>query len=159
MNTYLHRFLGAIAVAVATLTTLAHANAPAGRYVITASGTAGGTVYDTKTNLTWQQKTSSASSLAAAKTYCAGAAANTLPGTGWRVPTAKELVTLIDNSRQSPAMDPTAFASGYGGGPTWSSSPVTSVGYTWQVDFGLGTTGYAANGSPGVRCVLSGRLP
>ena len=93
MNASLLRFLGAIIVA-AVVTAPAWATAPSGRYTITA-----GTVYDTKTKLTWQQPGPSATyTWAAAKTYCAGLGSS-LGGTGWRLPTIKELQTIVDNSK------------------------------------------------------------
>jgi hypothetical protein len=55
MNAPILRFLGAISIVGVTLPTPADANAPAGRYVVTNGGTVNGTVYDTKTKLTWQQ--------------------------------------------------------------------------------------------------------
>lgn len=82
------------------------ADAPADRYTIT-----GGTVYDSKTKLTWQQTPSSTDiTLTDAKSTCAGLG-TTLGGSGWRVPTVKELATLLDYSRNGPKADPTAFPS------------------------------------------------
>src|SRR5450631_801437 len=86
--------------------TVARANAPAGRY-----GGSGSIVVDSKTNLTWQQSPApSGMSWANAKTYCAGVG-STLGGTGWRLPTEKELLTLIDYSQATgPLIDQSAFA-------------------------------------------------
>ena len=57
--------------------------------------TAGGTVYDTKTKLTWQQAISSSTyTWADAQTYCAGVSMS-LGGTGWRLPTLVELKTIV----------------------------------------------------------------
>jgi hypothetical protein len=76
--------------------------APNGRYTI-----ANGVVFDEQTKLAWQQTTSLLKYLATdASTYCA---ALTFPSfsSGWRVPTWKELHTLMDaRTRQ---LDPTAF--------------------------------------------------
>jgi hypothetical protein len=62
----------------------ADANAPAGRYTI-----AEGTVYDTKTMLTWQQTIPTRQYYwADAKTYCGSATVSSaLGGSGWRLPT------------------------------------------------------------------------
>jgi hypothetical protein len=130
----------ALALAVvgvaAGLTLLARADAPAGRYTI-----ANGTVYDTKTKLTWQQAVPGTTyTWANAKTYCAGLS---LAGTEWRLPTVKELQTIVDELQTNPAIDATAFPST----PTsrfWSSSPLagssSSSSYAWHVYFIDGST-------------------
>jgi hypothetical protein len=153
MNARIFRFLAAVAVVVA-LTASADASAPAGRYVVTSGGTGNGTVYDTKTKLTWQQTVpSTAYTWANAKTYCAGVGAS-LGGTGWRLPTCKELQTIVDDSQTNPSIDTTAFPST----PAawfWSSSPVAgSSSYAWGVYFDFGDTyGYDITNTNYVRCV------
>src|ERR1700690_1382575 len=98
MNANSLRLVSALAaVAMALAVPAGAATAPAGRYTYPATGT----VYDTKTKLTWQQTAQSAPrpyAGAAAKTYCAGVGA-TLGGTGWRLPTVKELQTIVGESR------------------------------------------------------------
>ena len=154
MNTSLPRFLCAVAMIAVTLPTPAHADAPAGRYVVTNGGTTNGTVYDTKTKLTWQQTVpSTAYTWANAKTYCAGVGAS-LGGTGWRLPTCKELQTIVDDSQTNPSIDTTAFPST----PAawfWSSSPVAgSPSLGCLVDFYYGLThNYDISPSNYVRCV------
>jgi hypothetical protein len=137
--------LGSVAfVTAVAFSRLAGANAPTGRY--TASG---GTVYDTKTKLTWQQTSPSAMYAlqgGAAATYCAGLSA-TLGGSGWRVPTVKELLTIMDYSQLTNGMTmPPAVAwdsvfqfTGGGVPPLyyWSSTasaqnPLTAA---WAVNF------------------------
>jgi hypothetical protein len=146
MNARIPLSLTAVGV-VAALALFAHANAPAGRYT-----TANGTVYDTKTKLTWQQAVSSAAyTWADAKTYCSGLS---LEGTGWRLPTAKELQTIVDESRSNPAIDPNAFPST----PSvwfWSSTPSAgSSSGAWLVYFLDGNTDYyGVSGPSSVRCV------
>jgi hypothetical protein len=155
MNARIFRFLAAVAVVVA-LTASADASAPAGRYVVTSGGTGNGTVYDTKTKLTWQQTVpSTAYTWANAKTYCAGVGAS-LGGTGWRLPTCKELQTIVDDSQTNPSIDTTAFPST----PAawfWSSSPVAgSPSYAWLVNFNNGYTYNFYDGftdTLSVRCV------
>jgi hypothetical protein len=122
--------------------------APPGRYAFPASGT----VYDTRTALTWQQAVDAGLyTQRAATTYCTGLS---LAGTGWRLPNVRELLTLVDPTRFSPAIDPTAFPST----PSdyfWSSSPyVGGSAGGWLVTF---IYGYSNNGSTSssnlVRCV------
>lgn len=129
------------------------ASAPAGHYTFST-----GIVYDTKTKLTWQQGFSpSTLNWADAKTYCAGIG-TTLGGTGWRLPTVKELLTLVDNTLATgPLIDLTAFPNT----PStwfWTSTP-TAVASTnaWLVAFANGS----ANAGPQantieVRCVRGG---
>jgi hypothetical protein len=148
MNAYVPRVLGAVVAVV--LTASADASAPAGRYT-----TASGTVYDTKTKLTWQQDAPSTTyTWGDAKTYCAGVGAS-LPGTGWRLPTIKELLTIVDDSRSNPSIDPTAFPA-TPANYFWSSSPwADSPSYAWNVHFNYGYPGYQAAVSNmfHVRCV------
>jgi len=150
------RFFGAVAVTALTLSAAANAAAPTGRYVVTNDGTSSGTVYDTKTKLTWQQTvTSTAYTWANAKTYCTGVGTS-LGGTGWRLPTLKELQTIIDFSQASPSIDSTAFPSTP---PSifWSASLLTgSTSYAWYVDFSAGNSwndGNIGAATFRVRCV------
>jgi hypothetical protein len=144
MNVSVPRFLGAAAIIAVTLPTSAGANAPAGQYVVTAGGTPNGTVYDTKSKLTWQQTVSSMTyTWAAAQTYCAGLDTS-LGGTGWRLPTAKELISIVDLSQASaPMIDPNAFPSTPSAG-FWSSSPAggSPPSTAWLINFNRGSWGY-----------------
>ena len=155
MNASILRFLSAVAIIAVTLPTAADANAPAGQYVVTADGTGNGTVYDTKSKLTWQQTVSSTTyTWAAAKTYCAGVGTS-LAGTGWRLPTLKELQSLVDYSQSAgPLIDQNAFPST----PSnwfWSASPLAgSPSYALVVAFGNGYAFSSGISFPyGVRCV------
>jgi hypothetical protein len=158
MNDSTLRFLGAIAiVAIVNLPTLADAAAPAGRYVVTAGGTNKGIVYDTKTKLTWQQEVQSNYTWADAKTtYCPGVG-SILGGSGWRLPTLKELYTIIDFSMSdAPRIDASAFP----GMPTdtsayfWSASPKSgSSNGAWGLDIGGLVQGFWVDNTAYVRCV------
>jgi hypothetical protein len=147
MKAHVPRFVAAVAVIVVALTASADANAPAGRYT-----TANGTVYDTKTKLTWQEAVPTGTyTWANAKAYCAGLSLN---GTGWRLPTIKELQTIVDDSQANPSIDTTAFPST----PTswfWSSSPLAgSPSLAWWVNFFYGDTLHVdVSNSYYVRCV------
>ena len=120
------------------------ADAPAGRYTASA-----GTVTDKKTGLVWQQADNATTySRDDARVYCEGLSLN---GVGWRLPTAKELVSLADLKAASPALDPIFAATApfrY-----WSISTL-SVSTALDVDL---TYGYITGNSPSsqylARCV------
>ena len=123
------------------------ADAPAGRYTFPASGT----VYDTRTKLTWQRVADGNEyTQSAAASYCASLS---LAGTGWRLPSADELLTLIDPTRYNPAVDP-AFSSS-SGNPFWSSTPYAgSSDRGWTVYFLEGSSSFYLTSSKClVRCV------
>jgi Protein of unknown function (DUF1566) len=131
---------------------VASAGAPALRYTI-GTGPAAGTVYDTKTKLTWQQAVSGTTyAWADAKKACQAASTN---GGGWRLPTAPELLSLVDFLAASgPFIDTTAFPNT----PTkafWSATPVVGSSTTaWPVDFGSGdSNGVSVTTASYVRCV------
>jgi hypothetical protein len=130
------------------------ADAPPGRY--TASG---GTVVDGATHLIWQQVLATSggddgagrSTWANAKSYCASL------GGGYRLPTAKELLTIVDFSRTNPSID--TSAGGFPGTPSepfWTATPLAGSPPTgaWFISF---DDGYAGNGDmtqpSRVRCV------
>jgi hypothetical protein len=118
----------------------AAAEAPQGRYQV-----ASGEVLDTQTGLVWQQ-VSSASTLswADAQAYCASP---------WRVPSMKELQTLVDEAETDPAIDQAAFpdVSAAAGYDYWSSSPVAGLSPIawWYVEFRWGGDSY---GDPSYAC-------
>jgi formylglycine-generating enzyme required for sulfatase activity len=149
MNVFF-RTIGAVGLVAVAFLAPARANAPAGRYTIT-----GGTVFDAKTKLTWQQTAPAESyTWADAKTYCQTVGAS-LGGTGWRLPTIKELVTIVDYSQTgSPRIDPTAFPGTPAGG-FWSSSPVAgSPSAAWYVSFIIGNVdNFGVGDMANVRCV------
>jgi hypothetical protein len=103
----------------------------------------GGTVLDTKTKLTWQQTPPTATyAWPEAKTYCASVVTSALGGSGWRLPTYKELLTIVDNAEStSPMIDRSAFPDT----PPdffWSSTPgADSPSMAWAVEFNYGDSG------------------
>jgi hypothetical protein len=136
----------------------ASAAAPVEHYLV--NGTGGtATVRDVNTGLTWQQlPASTAMTFAAARSTCAGLG-GTLGGAGWRLPTEKELLTLVDFAQTAPPfIDSTAFPgtppSEYSWASTWSSNSGT---YGWVVDFNdaIGLTSALSNAAT-VRCVRDG---
>ena len=87
----------------------------------TAPDDAADTILDTRTKLTWQHSTMRSDSKAAAADYC------TKLGDGWRLPSAKELMSLTDPSRYLPAVDP-VFAGSTEDGFFWSATKTSLNG-------------------------------
>ena len=153
MKTRAHRILGTVAVAGLFATTASHANAPAGRYTTPSSGL----VYDTKTKLTWQATfaTNVSWGTAAGQT----AAICSALGAGWRVPTVKELQSIVDYSLPSSTsvgMIDSKFFPNTPGFEFWSSTlEAGNSANGWYVTFYDGST--ATNGTDGntwdLRCV------
>lgn len=124
--------------------TWASANAPARRYTVS-----GGVVSDTRTKLSWRQTPPAGTySWLDGRNYCTGL------GTGWRLPTFKELTTIVDFGKTAPAIDTTAFL-GTHSAAYWSLTFLANNGArVWGVNFSNGdvavidiaTTNY-------VRCV------
>ena len=123
------------------------AAAPPGHFRVS-----GDEVQDTATGLTWQRRAPRDTyTRDEAAEFCAGLAVG---GERWRVPTIKELQTLVDESRARPAIDEQAFpgtASAY----FWSSSAVANFSvYTWTVNFADGSDLWFPNENRHhVRCV------
>jgi len=139
MNDFARRVLIFLTLACAACVLLFHplarANAPVGRYTVS-----GGTVTDTKTNLVWQQTPPTATATeSAAATYCAGLGSS-LGGTNWRLPTVKELLTLVDFTRDT-VIDSTAFPN-TPANYFWTATAVTGAPTSvWVVNFSNGETG------------------
>jgi hypothetical protein len=139
------------------------ANTPAVHYTINPgatvsdAGTGGGaassveTVTDNWTGLTWQrQRAAQGRNYADAGAYCAQL------GNGFRLPTTKELLSLIDPTAYSPAIDRNAFPDLNASGETfWASTPVyPSSGSFYLVDFNEGVVTVAQyDYATSVRCV------
>jgi hypothetical protein len=106
-----------VLLAAAVLGSHAHADAPPQRFELR-----GDIAYDTRTKLSWQRGTAPQiySSLAAAHAYCSGLDLN---GTGFRVPTLRELATIVDTSRNNPAIDLDIFPN-TSSGTYWSSTAI-----------------------------------
>jgi Protein of unknown function (DUF1566) len=150
MNSRSPRLLGA-ALALAGLATAitGHAMAPAARYTAT-----NGTTYDTKTKLTWEQTLSTTATFteANAAAHCAALTTN---GLKWRLPTMKELMTIVDPTVASGAsIDSTAFPATPANGFWTSTAFAPSSGYNWAVTFYEGQSyGSDVTGTLNVRCV------
>ncbi|MGA7741315.1 MAG: DUF1566 domain-containing protein [Polyangia bacterium] len=127
---------------------------PAQRYTQVATGE----VQDVETGLIWVQASSSATmAFDAAQTYCSTLNLN---GHTWRVPSIKELSTLVDEvppiSKVSPAIDTTTFPDTSSSGPYWSSSLFGGQAATahdpWVINYMDGFTEYNQTAAL-VRCV------
>ena len=129
-------------------------------------------IHDTVTNLVWEVKTNDGGvqdrdwtykwgSVNAYDSYCGqtlGGSCNTYnyisainalslcgeTSNNWRLPTRRELLSIIDNSKFGPALDPDFFVN-IGAGPMvfWSSNVAVSVSppIVWVVDFDNGSSG------------------
>jgi hypothetical protein len=117
------------------------------------------TIADLHTRLTWQRGYAPAASWDAARSYCAGLA---LGGqSGWRIPTVKELLTLVDEQLtprfvddagiETFAIDLEAFPS-TPSARFWSWPKLGADGF--YVDFGTGAAATMNVSTPAnVRCV------
>jgi Protein of unknown function (DUF1566) len=118
-----------------------------------------GTITDNATGLIWQKNgTYNASSWQDAINYCTNNVA-TLPGSGWRLPNYKELISIVDLGRANPSINP-VFTTTQSGGywDYWSSTMYYGYNnnYPWYVNFNEGYTGGSdlrTNSSNYTRCV------
>jgi hypothetical protein len=131
----------------------ARASAPAGRYAI-----ANGMVYDTKTNLTWQQVISKGMyTQGESVSHCATLGLN---GVTWRLPTMREILTIVDPSvaPPGPTIDATAFPNTpvgfYWSATQYSGTPEKYWSAQFQFGFAYGNT---LTDTSYARCVSSGR--
>lgn len=121
--------------------------APMGEFVVNDA-----VVEDSATQLHWQQAgLSTLYEWNAATQYCRTLDA---PGDGWRLPTLKELHTLVDETRENPAADSEAFP-GIAAGYYWTSStPRGFPSLAWTVGFDRGLDVFRGPPSTAfVRCV------
>jgi len=137
------------------------------RYVIS---TDGNEVTDSTTGLIWRRYTEGMKIIA---NSCSGTATAfssdqaqswakneaLTSGKPWRLPTLKELSSIVDPSRCNPAIDTAAFP-GTPGSPFWSAPPAAGEpSFAWGVNFDYGYVDYGSeHNSAGyrVRLVRSG---
>jgi hypothetical protein len=140
------RVLGA--AGVLALAPLARADAPTDQYNLFNLNSV--VIQDLGTGLTWQRYASTATvSFADAATTCAALSLDTFT-TGWRVPSYKELLTIVDEVPHTEypggvpvttAIDANAFPGTDVQASYWSSSVFPSTGATplgYSVDFSSG---------------------
>lgn len=115
---------------------------------------ANGTVTDNVTGLMWQREDDNTGrTWDEAVNYCSGLG---LAGySDWRLPSKKELVSILDLGTFSPAINTTAFP-GTDAEYYWSSTTYAyyDAAYAWRVSFGSGFVhGYDKSIGSLVRCV------
>lgn len=135
----------------------ARSEAPPNRYSIDAQ-----IVVDNQTKLAWQQRLrTDLVDWATARSYCESLQ---FRGGGWRLPSYKELMTLVDFAASAPTLDVRAFP----GTPSawfWSVTEHRRSDGTlspWHVDFASGRGSYSsidAKEPAQVRCVRSADAP
>jgi hypothetical protein len=91
-----------------------------------------GTVTDTSTGLMWQKASSSNNTWEQALAYCEGL--NLGGNTDWRLPTLKELRSLVDYNRYNPAINTTYFPNTSAVSWYWSS---TTYAYDTTIAWGV----------------------
>jgi hypothetical protein len=125
--------LVAVGGLVVLLAVVADADAPPDQYILSTDA-----VYDTKTKLTWQRNAPAAYySYYDAAFYCQGLSADG-GGSGWRLPTIKELQTIVDDTVLPPTVDPAAFPDPMAD-LFWSSTIyVNDTNKAWGVAFNSG---------------------
>ena len=120
--------------------------APPNLYMVGAPGE----VVDNYTGLVWQQGYSETRlSHDAAIEYCASLDLN---GQAWRLPSIRELATLVDEAQVAPAIDRTAFPDTQYGSRSndwyWASHQAVGTTAGWAINFDDGFTGFNV-GDPG----------
>lgn len=121
---------------------------PGTRYTISAE-----TVRDAKTMLTWQRTAlTTTHTWPDAVAYCQALDLGGL--TGWRIPTLKELHSLVNIRAANPALDGAAFP-GMQPGYCWSATPYPRVtDFVWTLNLAKGDTfAYGTLDPHPVRCV------
>lgn len=146
------QLIACLAASTAALMVAAGPGESAERFLVT-----NGTVKDSETALVWQQGVSPTQLTGEeAKSYCSALA---LGGLTWRLPSVRELHTLVDFGVARPAalIDQTAFPA-TPAAVFWTATPyVGRTIFAWHIDFADGTTtiNYVSNlnNKYQVRCV------
>jgi hypothetical protein len=133
---------------------------PTASFSISGAGSADATVHDSSTGLTWQQVISPkkfswddrGSSPDSAQYYCAHLSLGNVIA-GWRLPSKKELLSIVSAARSAPAIDVSVFPRTPANGYFWTATPAGHDA-AWYIYFNDGqayinNTGYRYS----VRCV------
>jgi hypothetical protein len=112
-----------------------------------------GAVFDNATGRIWQREASAAlSDWSTANAYCQGLLLEAL--SGWRLPSARELIDIVDYSRRDPALDGSTFRGGASRNFWAYDADASGGGGHWYMSAADGTTGLASNSSAlAVRCL------
>lgn len=123
------------------------ADAPSDQYDVS-----NGTVFDKKSQLTWEQNPSNQTyTWNEAMAHCLNLQ---LVGSGWRVPSMKELQSIVDETRVDPAIDVTAFPNTALVRYWTSTQRMAETGDRWLVSFDYGGSSIdSLNATYPVRCV------
>jgi hypothetical protein len=141
MKTLVSRIL-AVAVIALVFGARSDAVTPAGRYTYPTPDT----VFDTKTRLTWQRNPMPPGGTPNCFSLMLDGPAS------WRIPSMKELLTLVDYSKTSgPKVDTVAFPTLPGG--VFRSSTSAPGFSSWTVDFSRGSTALAGGQPLSTICV------
>ena len=128
-----------VAVGISVVTWSAEGETPEGRYLLQES-----TVLDQGTNLMWTRHFDGIFAWEQALAYCQNL---DLAGhQDWRLPSYKELATLVDLERGAPKIDTDAFPGLTSQHTLWTSTPRSSNPmYSYTVPLDRGMTGTAIN--------------
>ncbi|MEY4978521.1 MAG: hypothetical protein RLZZ352_791 [Pseudomonadota bacterium] len=151
-----------IRITLAALTTAALLLSPTtvhaqSRYTYSAPGDE---VTDSKTGLTWRRcsegqtwRGSACTGTAATFTH-EGAVTQAKTQVGWRLPNVKELVSIVDKTRSTPAIETTVFPATPSGW-YWTATPYAGeASFAWSVSFNVGyVNGNYRNSSLHIRLV------
>ena len=79
--------------------------------------------------------------------------------TEWRLPTPKELQSIVKNQKKQPAIDVTIFPDTYSANYWASLTYAKDSNRAWGVDFGLGFLDIFSKNTPAyTRCVFDGKV-
>ena|SRR3989338_8021819 len=117
-----------------------------------------GTVTDSNTGLMWQKEDDDVTrTWESAITYCEGFSLGSY--SDWRLPNIKELESITDDTKYSPAIDSTYFSNTNSSGYLSSTTYASASSFAWIVGFDNGFVYYVASKSSSyyVRCVRGGQ--
>ncbi len=116
-----------------------------------------GTVTDKDKELIWQQKSSKPLGWESAMEYCSKLVLADI--TEWRLPTPKELQSIVKNQEKQPAIDLSLFPDTHPANYWASLTYAKDSDRAWGVDFSLGFLDiFPKNSSIYTRCVFDGQV-
>ena len=110
-----------------------------------------GTVTDARTNLVWDKSVSSSNTWAQALSLCKN---STLASRTWRLPSATEIMTIVDFSQINPAVNQTYYPGSFTTFYTSTTNPTTPTN-SYLLDLQSG--GLSSTGAPYVKTATNGR--